>query len=307
MNEIDPLNATASDFSRRAFVGLSAGAALYAGAGAQAIAQTKPLGAPHEPLVAENDPAITADWITLDRPDKKIRAYAAAPINAGPNTPGIVVVMHIWGVDTSIRDCVRRLAKEGYAVVAPDLFDRFSAPSGDGATDYKPFAEISAKLVDAQVDGDLQAGAQWLKTHHPHGKIGVTGICMGGGITLRQAVDSPIFSAAAVWYGKVRYATGGPPGNNEGPITRMALAYADEIRIPIAGNFGERDTGIRGDDVRALAKQLTVPHNIKVYAEAGHAFFDDQRESYVPSAAADAWTRTLAFFAKYLKGRSRTS
>jgi len=84
----------------------------------------------------------------------------------------------------------------------------------------------------------------------------------------------------------------------------MALAYADEIRTPVCGSFGERDTSIRGDDVRALARKLKalgIPNDIKVYAEAGHAFFDDQRASYVASAATDAWMRTLAFFAKYLK------
>lgn len=302
MHDIDPLHATSPEFNRRAFVGIAGGTALAAGSIAQALAQGANLGKLHPPIVPEDDPALTQGWTTLARPDKAIRAYHAEPKNAGPRTPGVVVVMHIWGVDTSIRDVVRRLAKEGYAAIAPDLYDRYNAPSGDGATDFKPFSEISANLVDAQVDGDLRAGAQWLRSLHPQGKVGVTGFCMGGSITLRQAVDNgDSFAAAAVFYGKVRYATGGPPGSNEGPITPMALAYADEIHIPVAGNFGERDTGIRADDVRALAGKLTVPHDIKVYPQAGHAFFDDQRDSYVASAASDAWARTLAFFAKYLR------
>ncbi|HEV2909110.1 MAG TPA: dienelactone hydrolase family protein, partial [Candidatus Eremiobacteraceae bacterium] len=62
-----------------------------------------------------------------------------------------------------------------------------------------------------------------------------------------------------------------------------------------------RDTGILPDDVREMAKRLTVPNDVKIYDEAGHAFFDDTRESYVASAASDAWTRTLAWYAKYLK------
>ena len=70
-----------------------------------------------------------------------------------------------------------------YTAIAPDLYDRFNAPSGDGATDYKPFAAIAGNLVDSDVDGDLQAGAHWIKERQPHGKIGVTGFCMGGGIT----------------------------------------------------------------------------------------------------------------------------
>lgn len=301
---IDPTAATSPAVNRRAFVALSATAAAGAATLGPALAQDMQLGKIHSPLVGEDDPAITAGWISLARPDKSIRAYTAVPKNAGPGAPGVVITMHIWGVDTSIRDCARRYAKAGYVAIAPDLYDRFGAPSGDGATDYKPFAEIASKLVDSQVDGDLSAGAQWIKNAHPHGKIGVTGFCMGGSICLRQTIDTPVFSAASVFYGKVRYATGGPPGSGQGPITRMALAYADDIRMPVCGSWGERDTSIRGDDVRALARKLHalgIANDIKVYAEAGHGFFDDQRDSYVASAATDAWSRTQAFFAKYLK------
>lgn len=308
MDDLDPLSSTSPDFNRRAFVGIAGGTALAGTSIARALAQSDALGKLHPPLVAEDDPGIAHGWVTLSRPDGPIRAYQAAPLNAGPSTPGVVVVMHIWGVDTSIRDVVRRLAKAGYAAIAPDLYARYNPPAGDGATDYKPFGEISAKLNDAQVDGDVRAAATWLHERHPLAKTGVTGFCMGGAITLRQAVDNgDVFSAAAVWYGKVRYATGSGAASNDGPITPMALAYADEIHIPVAGNFGERDTSIRGDDVRALAAKLRVPHDIKVYPQAGHAFFDDQRDSYVASAADDAWRRTLAFFAKYLRPQARST
>lgn len=186
--------------SRRAFVGLSAGLALGNGSIVRTLAQGSALGKPHPPMVAENDPQIEATWIALQRPDKAMRAYFAQPKNSDPQTPGIVVVMHVWGVDTSIRDVVRRFAKEGFVAIAPDLYDRLGAPSGDGATDFKPFGELAGKLVDSQVDGDVRAGAQWLKAQHLHGKVGVTGFCMGGSIALRQAIDNgDVFSAAAVW------------------------------------------------------------------------------------------------------------
>ncbi|MDQ6931478.1 MAG: dienelactone hydrolase family protein [Candidatus Eremiobacteraeota bacterium] len=301
----DPMNATKLEVNRRAFVGLSAGAAVLGPSTLKALAAGAELGKIHPPLVAENDPEITAGWVTLARPGKTIKAYQAAPKNAHAKTPGIVVTMHIWGVDTSIRDVVRRYAKLGYAAIAPDLYGRLgAAPAGDGATDYKPFVALENMLVDSQADGDLNAGAQWIKNRYPHGKIGITGFCMGGAIALRQAVDSPVFCAASVFYGKVRYATFGPPGENDGPVTRMALGYADEIRIPLCGNYGERDTSILAADVRELQrklKALNAPNDIKIYPEAGHAFFDDQRNSYVATAATDAWKRTTAFFAKYLR------
>ena len=91
--------------------------------------------------------------------------------------------------------------------------------------------------------------------------------------------------------------------DNNGPITPIALAYADEIAPYIVGSFGARDQSIKADDVRALGARLTdlhKPHDIKVYEEAGHAFFDDTRQSYVASAATDAWTRTLEAFKRHL-------
>jgi len=298
----DPLHVTSPEVNRRVFVGLSSGAALGAATFGTALGRESALGKPHPPIVSEDDPAIVVERVSLKRPDRTIGAYAAWPKNAGPATPGVVVVMHIWGIDTSIRDVVRRFAKGGYATIAPDLYARFDAPSGDGATDYKPFADISAKMSDAQVDGDLRSGAQWLKERHAHAKLGVTGFCMGGSITLRQAIDcADLFSAAAMWYGKVRYATGSAPGSLEGPATKMALAYADEVRAPLCGSFGERDKSIPAQDVRDLATLLRVPHDIKVYPEAGHGFFDDQRDSYVATAAADAWERLLRFFATHLR------
>jgi len=297
-HEIDPVHSTATELSRTAFVGLSA-AALGGAASAKAFAQAE-LGKAHSPLVAENDSAIMTATVSLTRPDGNITAYTATPKDATANTPGIVVVMHIWGVDTSIRDVVRRFAKQGYVAIAPDLFGRFGAPSGDNQTDYKPFQALAQKLDTKQVDGDIRAAAQWILASHPNAKIGVTGFCMGGRIALRQTVDNgDIFSAAAIWYGAVRNVTGGPTGN-EGPV-ESALAYTDQIHIPIEGNYGERDTGILAADVRAFQQRLRVPNDIKIYPEAGHGFFDDQRSSYVPSAASDAWSRTLAFFAKYLK------
>ena len=299
---IDPQRSTSAQVNRRAFVGLTAGATIGAASVAQALAQGVELGKVHTPLVAEDDPAITTSRPVLTKNGRSVHAYAAAPNDAGPNTPGVVCVMHIWGVDTSMRDFARRLAKAGYVAIIPDLYEGLGAPNGDGTTNYTPFAAVAANLVDATVDNDLHAGGEWIRTHHANAKIGVSGFCMGGGISLRQAVDSPdIFSACSVFYGKVRYATGGGQGSTKGPATEMALAYADKIHIPLIGSWGGRDTGIPAADIPQLQKKLSVPNDLKVYPEAGHAFFDDQRESYVATAAEDAWSRLLKFFGTYLK------
>jgi carboxymethylenebutenolidase len=284
--QIGPTEATSENVNRRVFVGVSAAATLGAGAAAAAVAQ-EPIGAPHAPLVPENDPAISTEHVTLQPAGGSLPAYAAWPAGAGPKTPSVVVVMHVWGVDSTIRDTVRRYAKAGYAAIAPDLYGRFGAPSGDGSTDYTIFRPYAQKLDRAQYVGDLRAGAQWLETKFPGTTTGITGFCMGGRIALLTAIDaSDAFVAVAPFYG---------PLNDVDPKA---------VRVPVCGSYGGRDKGIPVDEVRAFAAALTVPNDIKIYDEAGHAFFDDTRPSYVASAAADAWKRVLAFFAQYLRAAS---
>lgn len=298
----DPTRATTLTLNRRAFARLSVGVTALGATGTGALAQTEGFGRPHAPIVPEDDGSITTGRPRITYGDRFIDAYAASPRNAPSGTPGVVVVQAIWGIDAQLRDTVRRFAKQGYVAVAPDLYTGLSAPSGDGATDVAPFREPAAKLVDATVDADLGATVEFIR-HGISGskaRVGVTGFCMGGGITLRQGVDDKRFGAAVVFYGKVRYGTNG----NAGPITPIALAYADELTVPLAGSWGARDTSILADDVHALDAKLTSLHrdrDLKVYPEAGHAFFDDTRDSYVASAATDAWTRTLVWFGRYLK------
>jgi carboxymethylenebutenolidase len=295
----DPMRASSRDLTRRAFTVISTSGAAFASSIAAALAAGTGFGQPHPPIVAEDDPAITVERPVIASGDRQLGAYYAAPRNAA-RAPGVVVVQAIWGTDAQLRDTVRRFAKEGYVAIAPDLYAGLGAPSGDGATDFAPFRDVAAKLVDATVDADLAATAGFLRAARPDMRVGVVGFCMGGSIALRQAVDDPTFAAASVFYGKVRYGTTG----NAGPITPIALAYAERLTVPLVGSWGERDTSIVADDVRALDAALVKQkraHDIKVYAEAGHAFFDDTRPTYVASAAADAWTRTLVWFGQHLK------
>jgi carboxymethylenebutenolidase len=261
-----------------------AGAAV--GAAAMGTGATQDFGKPHPPIVAEDDPAISVQHVEIRRPDIVMPAYHAQPRNARADTPGVVVVMHAWGVDTSIRDVVRRFAKAGYAAIAPDLFARYNAASSDGESDFSKVRPFVEKLMTApaQADSDIRATALWLKSEHAQGKVGVTGFCMGGAIALRQALSNDdVFVADAIWYG------------------RVAGIDPTKVRIPILGSYGERDTSIPADEVRAFRKVLRAPNDIVIYPTSGHAFFDDQRSSYVAPAAQDSWRRTLAFFNKYLK------
>jgi carboxymethylenebutenolidase len=281
--ERDPTEAPSARFNRRIFVGISAAATLAASAPGRS---EETLGHPHPPLVAEDDPALVVEHVTLDSLGAKIPAYAAWPKGAGSGTPSAVVIMHIWGVDTSIRDFVRRLAKAGFAAIAPDLYARFASPSGDGATDFTIFRSYAQRLDRKEWLGDVRAAAQWLAARFPETKTAVVGFCMGGRLALVAAAEEgEVFAVVAPFYGDV------------------AAIEPKDLHIPVCGSYGGRDTGIPADTVREFAAALTVPNDIKIYDEAGHAFFDDQRSSYVASAASDAWKRTIACFNEYLRGK----
>ncbi|MEA2688373.1 MAG: carboxymethylenebutenolidase [Candidatus Eremiobacteraeota bacterium] len=293
----DPVSSSKPEFSRRGFVSLSAGAAFAIGNAAAANAQTEGFGKPHPPIVAEDDPAIVVSRPKLTpKAGSAIGAYAAAPRTLTPTTPGVVVIQHIWGVDATIRDTVRRYAKSGFIAIAPLLFDRLNAPSGDGMNDYQPFVPFATQMTtQGFVTTDALAAHDWIRTQAADAPIGITGFCMGGGIVLQQIIDSKAYAAASMFYGNVR-----PGTKSTDPTTAATFDFTSRITTPLLGSFGARDTSIKPEDVTAMFARLTAPHAVRIYDEAGHAFFDDTRSSYVPSAAADAWARTLAWFHTYL-------
>lgn len=234
------------------------------------------------PIIPEDESSIS-----ISQPQLRlgpVEAYAASPLTTDVNTPGIVVVHHLWGVDSQIRDVVRRFAKAGYIGIAPALYSRFDAPSGDGATDNTPFVPIAEQMVDQRhYTEDIAAAHNWIRSQAPDGKIGILGFCLGGTLALAQVVASDKYAAAVMFYGDVQAGMGA------------------RFTTPLLGNFGAQDPIIKEQDVTAMFAQLSAPHDVKIYQEAGHAFFDDTRRRYVSGAAEDAWRRTLAWFAKHLQ------
>lgn len=281
---IDPEHSTSAAISRRGFT--VAATAAAAGLAGPALAQPAEFGKPHPPIVPEDDPEITTSRPQLQpTAGGPIDAYAAQPRAKRAAAPGVVVIQAIWGVDSQLRDVVRRYAKAGYVAIAPALYGRLHPAGGDGSSDIAVFRPLATQMNEQGfVPTDIAAAHDWIGTQSSGAKIGITGFCMGGGIVLKEVVASSIFSAAAPFYGAVK------------PVFDRASA----VKTPLLGSYGARDTSILPADVTAFFSQVTAPHDLKIYAEAGHAFFDDTRQAYVASAASDAWRRTLAWFQTYL-------
>ncbi len=206
-----------------------------------------------------------------------LSAYTAGPSDA---TKGIVVIQEIFGVNHHIRTMADRFAAEGYAVIAPALYDRAERGVELGYTqaDIDKGRDYRMQLTDAQVMADVEAAAN----HLAGKKLGIVGYCFGGTVAWWGATRTRKFAAASCWYG------GGIAGTKD-----------ERPNCPVQMHFGDQDASIPMTDVDAI-RAAQPKAEIYVYTGAGHGFGCDERGSYSQKAYEQAQRRTLDFFAKHL-------
>jgi len=223
-----------------------------------------------------------------------MEAYEAKPKAAG-TYPGIVVLMEAFGLNDHIKKVTERIAQEGYIAIAPDLYHRESERVVP-YSDLQKAVGIMNRLQDQKVMDDVGVAIARLKSQGnvKAGAIGVTGFCMGGRFTyLSAAHHNKDVKAAVAFYG------GGIPMGNPSPLSRT-----EEIKSPIYLFFGGKDPLIPPDHVDKINAELTakkINFQLKLYPEATHGFFCDERPSYHPESAKDAWEKLKSFFAQHLK------
>jgi carboxymethylenebutenolidase len=220
-------------------------------------------------------------WIELTAADgHRLAAWRDGPAEA---RRALVVVQEIFGVNGHIRNVCARFAAEGYAVVAPALFDRTERGVELGYTppDIARGRELRGKVPDAGTMADVEAAAAALPGSAMRG---IVGYCWGGTVAWWGATRSQGFAAASGWYG------GG-----------IAASRDAVPNCPVQLHFGETDASIPLADVEAIrAAQPGV--DVFVYPGAGHGFGCDERGSYSAPDAALAQRRTLDFLARHLGG-----
>jgi carboxymethylenebutenolidase len=239
---------------------------------------------------------IVARDIQLTVGGTAIPAYDARPERAGPY-PVVVVICGFTGNNEHNKDVVRRFAQAGFYAIAPELYQREGGMQGKN---FQEMGKISGKVTRAQYLGDIRAAADYAKqqTWARADRLGVTGFCGGGTLTLHFAAEYPGVTAAVPWYGHFKRTFSDAPGVD-------AFSLADKIKAPVLGLYGEADPGIPADDVRRFEAELKkrgVSPEFILYPGAPHAFFSDDRpQVYKKEAAEDAWKRCVAFFDKHLK------
>ncbi len=224
--------------------------------------------------------------VSFKRPDgKNVDGYLADP-KGGAKAPGMVVIQEWWGMNDQIRGVADKLAAAGYRALVPDLY------RGKSTVDAKEAHHLMTGLNFGDAAGqDIRGAVLYLKTQSQ--KVGVTGFCMGGALTVLSAVNVPEADCGVIWYGY-------PP---------LEYVDASKIKTPLLGHFATRDQAFAIGGVDELEKKLkaaNVKYEFHRY-DAKHAFANETADEkkldmleYSPKAAELAWKRTMDFLAKTL-------
>jgi carboxymethylenebutenolidase len=244
---------------------------------------------------SDNVPIEQTDTLIFT-PDGQMPAFWCAPVGCD-RQPAILLLMEAFGLTPHIRDVALRLAGEGYVVLAPDLYYRDWPNNKFGYDEVEQAMAMMYRLDFGQaMEADLRAAIAFLKSQpRVDGDcVGVTGFCLGGGLTFFAACTfSDEIAAAAAFYGMV---------------LDEWIDAVPEITIPVYLFFGGVDPFIGRDRILQIETQfqeLNKTYKLKIYPEADHGFFCHERSSYNRLAAEDAWTELTQFFEQSLQASTR--
>ncbi len=229
-----------------------------------------------------------ATTVTFKRPDgQTIQGYLAEPEHPS-GAAAVVVIQEWWGVNDQIRGVADRLASAGYVALVPDLYRGKSTVEAEEA--HHLMSDLNFGDAASQ---DVRGAVQFLKTRG--GKVGVTGFCMGGALTLLATCAAPEIDAAVVWYGC-------PP-----------LEYIDaaKIHVPLQAHWATQDEFFPIATIDLLQERLReagVAFDFFRYL-ARHAFANETAvgpgripaTQYDPVWSQQAWDRTFSFFGRWLR------
>lgn len=199
-----------------------------------------------------------------------------------PKAPGVVVIQEWWGLVGQIKEVCDRFAGAGFTALAPDLFNGKTVPYHDSAA-----ANAAMGSLDfvAATDEAVRGAVKHLQARG--GKVGLTGFCMGGALTIIGAVRIPELSAAVCFYG----------------IPPESVASPKDVRVPLQCHFAAQDDWCTPDVVDAFEKALRAAHkDVEIYRYPGHHAFmnSDRKQVHDPAAAKLAWERCVEFFHRHL-------
>lgn len=237
---------------------------------------------------------IKAGEETIKDGDTELFAYVAKPTGNTDKLPVVIIASEIFGVHEHIADVARRFAKLGYLAIAPEFFTRAGDPTALG-TMAEIMSQIISKTPDKQVMGDIEIALKWAGQHGGNlERVGITGFCWGGRITWLACANLPQIRAGVAWYGRL-------VGEKSENFPAHPVDLALQMKVPVLGLYGGKDTGISLETVEqmkvalaaATGNKAAAASKFEVYPDAPHAFHADYRASYQPGPAKDGWGKCI--------------
>ena len=226
----------------------------------------------------------------------QINASLSRPAAAG-RYPGVVVIMEAFGLIEHIQDVARRFAEQGYIALAPDMYTREGSPD---PSNMDSVLQTMFAVPDTQAVADLEGAITYIKRlPDSNGKVGAIGFCSGGRYTLILGCKSTNVDAAVDSAGGFILQDQQTPQRPVSPIDMIPT-----LSCPLLGLFGEEDPNPSPAQAARMQEELDKhgkTYELRMYRNAGHAFFADYRPSYRAAAAQDMWHRVLVFYDQYLK------
>ena len=232
------------------------------------------------------DPDIKADYIRYPSPNGhgEVRGYLVRPTKAEGPVPGVVVVHENRGLNPYIEDVARRVAKAGFIALAPD---GLSSVGGYPGNDERG-RELQKQVDPQKLMNDFFAAIDYLRASDlATDKIGITGLCYGGGVSHAAAVAYPELAAAVPFYGR-----------------QAKPEDVAKIKAPMLIHFAENDPGVNATwpAYEAALKSAGKTYEAHFYPGTNHGFHNDSTPRYDEAPAKLAWDRTLGWFQRYLVG-----
>jgi carboxymethylenebutenolidase len=242
----------------------------------------------HAAQIAADDNRLEASHLSYQGANGETKAYLVQ-LKKASTLPAVIVIHENRGLNGHIEDVARRLALEGFLVLAPDLL----SPLGGTPSDEDAARALIAKLDSSTTLQQLDDAISFLQKHmKSNGKVGAVGFCWGGGVVGDLAVHTPKLDAGVVYYGRQ-------------PATEDVV----NIKAPLLLHYAGLDTRINQSipAFEAALNKNNKVYNLYIYEGVNHAFNNDTSEARYDKAAAElAWTRTVAFLKHRLLLKSQS-
>ena len=239
------------------------------------------------------------DSADLTTPTGLMRIYLVRPIGEG-RYPGLVLYSEIFQVTGPIRRTAAMLASHGFVVAVPEIYHELEPAGTVLAYDESGAARGNQHKITktlSSYDGDARATLDYLKTSpHCTGKLGVVGICIGGHLAFRAAMQ-PDVQAAACFYATDIHKRGLGQGTHDDSLDRIGKITGELLMI-----WGRQDPHIPREGRALIYNALSDAGAHFQWHEfnAAHAFMRDEGPRYDPAAARICYDMALELFHRRL-------